>query len=160
MVLGKVAEAHLVAPARLPGIGGQAAHQDLQQRRLAETVGADDADALAPAQDQVHVGQHALVAVGLGQVLDGQHVPPLGRSCSKRSTGARRELPTSSSTSMRSICFSRLCAWVALVFLAPKRSTQARLRAISSSARRWWLPCARESPPCRPRRWNSCRCTA
>jgi hypothetical protein len=38
---------------------------------------------------------------------------------------------------MRSICLSRLWAWVALVFLAPKRSTKARLRAISSSAR--WL---------------------
>jgi hypothetical protein len=30
---------------------------------------------------------------------------------------------------MRSICLRRLWAWVALVFLAPKRSTKARLRA-------------------------------
>jgi hypothetical protein len=60
---------------------------------------------------------------------------PLGRSGTKRSDGARRELSTSSSTSMRSICLSRLCACVAFVFLAPKRSTKARFRAISSSAR-------------------------
>ena len=75
MVLGKVAEAHLVSPARLPGVGGQATHQDLQQRGLAEAVGTDNADALAPAQNQVHIRQHAMVAVGFGQFLDGQHVP-------------------------------------------------------------------------------------
>ena len=60
---------------------------------------------------------------------------PLGRRRSKRSEGVRRELSTSVSTSIFSICLRRLCAWVALVFLAPKRSTKARLRAISASAR-------------------------
>jgi hypothetical protein len=60
---------------------------------------------------------------------------PLGRSGTKRSAGARRELAASSSTSIFSICLRRLWAWVALVFLAPNRSMKARLRAISSSAR-------------------------
>ncbi len=60
---------------------------------------------------------------------------PLGRSGTTLNCGVRRELSASSATSIFSICLRRLCACVALVFLAPKRSTQARLRAISSSAR-------------------------
>ncbi len=60
---------------------------------------------------------------------------PLGRSGVTRNCGVRRELSASSATSIFSICLRRLCACVALVFLAPNRSTQARLRAISSSAR-------------------------
>ena len=74
MVLGKIAEAHFVSPVGVPAIGGQAAHQDLEQGRFAQAVRANDADALAPAQDQGHVRKHALVAVGLAQVLDVEDV--------------------------------------------------------------------------------------
>jgi len=60
---------------------------------------------------------------------------PLGRSGVTWNCGVRRDVSASVATSIFSICFSRLCACVALVFFAPKRSTQARLRAISASAR-------------------------
>ena len=60
---------------------------------------------------------------------------PLARSGVKRKSGARRELAFTSATSMRSICFRRLCACLALVALAPKRSTKARLSAMIFSAR-------------------------
>jgi hypothetical protein len=45
---------------------------------------------------------------------------------------------------MRSICFRRLCACLALVALAPKRSTKARFSAMISSLRWFSLSfCAR-----------------
>ena len=66
VVLGEVAGARLVAPASLAGVGAEALDGDLEQRRLAEPVRAEDGDLLAAADDERHALQHALLAVGLG----------------------------------------------------------------------------------------------
>ena len=63
---------------------------------------------------------------------------PLGRAGTKRNTGACRELSAISITSIFSICLSRLWACLALVALAPKRSTKARFSAMIFSWRSFW----------------------
>ena len=60
---------------------------------------------------------------------------PLCRSGVNWKSGARREVVSSSPTSIFSICLRRLCACRALVAFAPKRSTQARFSATIASAR-------------------------
>ena len=103
---------------------------------LPRPLGPMTRDPLAAPDDERHVAQHLLVAVRLAtRRRPRARRLPLGRSGTKRNSGARRELSASSSTSIRSICLSRLCACLALVALAPKRSTKARLCAIISSAR-------------------------
>ena len=136
VVLREVAGAHLVAPAHATGVGGQALHGDLEQRRLAEAVGADDADPLAAPDGQRHVRQHVVVAVRLADARQLQHLAAaraLGDEAQRRARAA--SCPPAPRPRCVSICLRRLWAWVALVFLAPNRSTNARLRAISSSAR-------------------------
>ncbi len=75
MVLGEVAHPGLVAPAHVAGVGRQPVDGDLQQRRLAESIRANDRHPLAPAHDQRHVAEHTLGPVGLGQPGHLQHLP-------------------------------------------------------------------------------------
>ena len=95
-----------------------------------ETVRAEDRDALAAAHGQGDVRQHPLGAVRLGEPETSRTSLPLARAGSKRKSGVRRDVVSSSSTSMRSICLSRLCACLAFDAFAPKRSTNARFSAM------------------------------
>ena len=87
VILWKIADASFVAPARLPGVSGQLAHQNLQERGFAETVGTYNRHAFVPAQHQRDIRQHALRSVGLVDVLDKKHVlaaRPLGHETQHR----------------------------------------------------------------------------
>jgi hypothetical protein len=58
----------------LAGVGVDEAEDDLQQRRLAGAVGADDGDALVVADAQREVAEEVLAAVLLLEVADGDQV--------------------------------------------------------------------------------------
>src|SRR5690606_30236647 len=64
------------APLVAPGVGLEAPHQDLQERRLADAVGTDDGHTLAAPDLEAHALEHPFVAVGLADGLDGEHVLP------------------------------------------------------------------------------------
>jgi len=135
VVLREVAGVHLVPEPAGAGVGGEAAHDDLEKRGLAEAVGADDGDALPAPDGERHVPQHPACPERLRDVRELQHVAPARALRDEAKSGARRELSSSSSTSIFSICFSRLWACLAFVALAPKRSTNARFSAMIFSAR-------------------------
>ena len=62
-----------------PGVGLVEAAQDLEQGGLARAVVAEQAEHLAAAQMQVHVGESRHRAEPLGDVLDPQHIIAGGR---------------------------------------------------------------------------------
>src|SRR5207244_465391 len=70
LVLRKVPGPRLVAPRRLARVGRDLAHHDLEERGLADAVGADDGDAVAAHHRQRDVVEHALDAVALADALD------------------------------------------------------------------------------------------
>ena len=67
VVLGEVADAHAAAGDDLAFVGGFAAGEDLQQRRFAGTVGADQPDPFAGPQFDPQIGEQRTMAETLGE---------------------------------------------------------------------------------------------
>ena len=78
MVLGEVPGMGFVPPLDLAGVGTELADDDLEQRRLADTVGSHDGDAVAAPHRQIDTVQHFVVAERLLHPLDGQSVAATG----------------------------------------------------------------------------------
>ena len=158
VILGEVADAHLVSPDDAAGVGRQVVDQDLEQRRLAEPVRADDRDALAPPHAQRDVAEHALVAVGLGDAAHLQHVAaarPLGGDAQqRRAARARRQLLDLDARDLLEAARPPGWPW------SPWRRSARRRRACARSPprrARWRSPCGRAPPASRAPRPNSCR---
>ena len=69
VTLGEIADPDAVADLRFPSQGLHLAQDGAQQRRLAAAVGPDEADLLAPAQDQAGILDEHLVAVSRTQAV-------------------------------------------------------------------------------------------
>ncbi len=76
MVLREVPRAGLVAPRDLAGVRRELAHGDLQERRLADAVRADDRQAVSPVDPERDVLQDDVVAVRLPDGVDLESGPP------------------------------------------------------------------------------------
>jgi hypothetical protein len=120
-VLGEVAQRQALAFAALAGAGLEAAGEQLDERRFAGAVAAEQADALARAQGQLHARQDRLVAVAHGGVLDLQQRVGGGAAFAEAEAEGVSTW-AAAMRSMRSSALMRLCAWRALVALARKRS--------------------------------------
>src|SRR5260221_625448 len=59
---------------RLARVGFEAPDEDTEERRLAEPIRADDADALAAAHRKAHVREDALRPIGLREILGDEDV--------------------------------------------------------------------------------------
>jgi hypothetical protein len=83
------AELEIAPRDALAGVGPLDAGQDLDQRRLARTVAAEQADALALVDDEVDAAEHGLGVVRLGDVLQGEerHRAPFRTRSAARRTG-------------------------------------------------------------------------
>src|SRR6202035_2161371 len=78
VVLGEVAGTGLVAPLDGASLGLHLAHGDLQERRLADAVGADDRQAVAALHLERDVRQARPAAVGLRDPFQSQHLAAAG----------------------------------------------------------------------------------
>ena len=74
--LGQIADLYRGAEAQLAAVGRLLPQQDLQQRRLAGAVVAQQGDALAADHLQVYVIKKRTPVKGLLQLLDGEHLVP------------------------------------------------------------------------------------
>ncbi len=78
MVLGEVARVRLVPPGDGAGVGRELSHADLEQGRLADAVRPDDREAVAAANVEGDVAQHLVVAEGLRDPLEAEHLLAAG----------------------------------------------------------------------------------
>jgi hypothetical protein len=59
----------------MTGVGLDLADHNLEQRRLAHAVGADQPPLVAPVHSERDVGEHLIVAVGFGEIGKRQEHP-------------------------------------------------------------------------------------
>jgi hypothetical protein len=140
-VLGEVAGDDVAAELARPALDRDDAGQDLEERRLARAVRPDEHDPLAALRHEVEVPVDDLIAVGLVDVLQLDHLEPeRGGLGNLKWMRFRSSWGSSTATaSRRSICFSLDLAREAMEALAPKRSTNFWRWAIS---RCWFLKAA------------------
>ena len=74
VILREVAGVGLVAPGHLALVGVDVASDDLQQGRLPDAVRPDDRETVVAHHPQRHALQHLVAVVGLGDVLDLEHL--------------------------------------------------------------------------------------
>ena len=75
-VLGEVPGVRLISPCNRPGICRQVSHHDIQQRRFADPVRADDRQPVTPHDVEVDPVQHPVLAEGLADAPHLQHLAP------------------------------------------------------------------------------------
>ncbi len=76
VVLGKVAGVSFISPFHLALVRLQLAHDDLEQRGLADPVRPHDHQAVTPPDLEIHTMEHFLVAKCLFQAGDPEYIPP------------------------------------------------------------------------------------
>ncbi len=87
MILREVAGADFVSEVHGSDVGVELGHDDLEECRLAESVGPDDRDFLPATHGERHVGEDLLRAVGLRYRRHLEHIPParaFGRESEER----------------------------------------------------------------------------
>ena len=87
MVLGEVPGVGLVAPLHGAGVGLQFPHDDLEEGRLADAVGAHDRQPVAALHRQVHPVKDLVVAESLLHPFTVSPWRPLPRRCSSLKVG-------------------------------------------------------------------------
>ncbi|OPZ04886.1 MAG: hypothetical protein BWZ08_02600 [candidate division BRC1 bacterium ADurb.BinA292] len=83
-ILRHQADAQVLAPGDLAGVGGLEPGENAQQGGLARAVGADDADAVALVDAEGEIGEQGFGAVAFGQIVDRDDIhAPARLSCAR-----------------------------------------------------------------------------
>lgn len=146
-MLGEVADLHVVAEFARAALGRERAGEQLDERGFARAIRADEHRALAALGLKLQPAVDREIAVGKSMSFSVIDREPERGGCGKRMWTVFSWLSGASIFSIRSICFSLLCACDALLALARKRSANSWSDAISFC----WFLCAAS--------WISSRCT-
>ena len=96
VVLREVSDSDSMAPAHGALVGPQRTDQDTEQRRLADTIGAQDRNTLPAPRHERHFREHRVGAVGLADPFGFEHVPAAGTKTleteTRHAAGGARDL--------------------------------------------------------------------